>query len=416
MMFPMGGPSTTVAFAIGQISGFLLFLYLLTTVFLAKLIPKTRARRIKRKNSDMEISRQGATKRNELRVIVIIVGLSITFLNALPLLSTPYAIQNAENEFTEAYGEHWRDNIPADVESFFMPSQFNIYNYFVGLPHPDCNVDQDIQYFSEGNDFYLTFDVYYPKKFDRELPGHNSTIIKIHGGGWTEGDKSEFNMLWVNKYLASQGYIVFDIQYGLLDTGEPVTIPTPDHVRGDFTLHDMIFQIGYFTKQLESTLADKYQANLDSVFIMGNSAGGHLTGVVGLGYNDPYFAGNFSTALTIKGIIPIYPANDAKNFVSKYREGLLEGDPDSDPLEFEKFTPSELADEDDPAALIFHGMQDGLVPIKESKDIEEALEDEGVDCILLRFPFAAHANDFIASNNFSQVWIYYLERFLYLQQ
>ncbi len=149
---------------------------------------------------------------------------------------------------------------------------------------------------------------------------------------------------------------------------------------------------------------------------MGNSAGGHLTGVVGLGYNDPYFAGNFSTALTIKGIVPIYPANDAKGFISGDRKGLLKGDTDSNPLDFEKFTPSNLADEDDPAAIIFHGTSDGLVPIKESEKIEDALESEDVDCIHLKFPFAAHANDFMANNNFSQVWIYYLERFLYLEQ
>lgn len=414
MLIPLGGLSNTFAFGIAQLSGFLLFLYLLSTLLLLKLVPRTRKKTEKLTRNDDISKATIKIKKNNIRKVIGILGLSLIIFNSLPLISTPYAIETAEKEFEGAFGANWRDQIPDDIESFFMPSQFNLANYFLGIPQKDCNIDTDIQYYSEGDDFYLTFDVYYPKATHRELPGHNSTIIKIHGGGWTEGDKSQENMLWVNRYLAAQGYIVFDIQYGLMDTEKSTTLPTPEHVRGDFTLHDMIYQIGYFTKQLEDKLADRYQARLDSVFIMGNSAGGHLTGVVGLGYNDPYFAGNYSNALTIKGIVPLYPPNDAKRYFSSGDLSKLL--PDATSLEFEKFTPSELVDENDPPAIIFQGLNDGLVDPKNSEEIEEALEVNYIACVLLMFPFAAHANDFMANNNYSQVWLYYLERFLYLTQ
>ena len=168
----------------------------------------------------------------------------------------------------------------------------------------------------------------------------------------------------------------------------------------------MIYQIGNFTKLLETTYANTYNANLDSVFIMGGSAGGQLTGVVGLGYNDPYFAGNFSTALNIKGIVPIYPPDFAPGF-------LL---PEGHPLELEKFTPSNLADPTDPPGLIFQGLRDDLVSLDNGISIKNAMNTNGVDCLLLTFPFAAHASDLIVGNSYSQVWVYYLERFLYLQQ
>jgi len=332
----------------------------------------------------------------------------LTVLNAMPLMAVPVSIQTAENEFSGVYGENWRCDIPQNIDNYFLPTQFNLYNYFLGFPHRDCNVETDVLYY-DADGVKLYFDVYYPKGEYSDLPGNGSVIIKIHGGGWQYGDKSIGNVLVLNKYLASQGYVVFAIQYGLLDSGSSSFIPTPDNVKGNFTLHDMVYQIGNFTKLLETTYADTYNANLDSVFIMGLSAGGHLTGVIGLGYNDPYFAGNFSNALNIKGIVPIYPPDFSPYY-------LLPGDPISNPLAFEKFTPSNLADSTDPPAIIFQGLRDDVVPLYNSERIKSSLNSEGVDCVLLTFPFAAHASDLIVGNSYSQVWLYYLERFLYFEQ
>ncbi len=391
------GISSSLSFFIAQISGFLMFLYLITTILLIKLIPTIKRRSLVKKG-------------------ILVFGLCLTFFNALPLIATPISIQTAENEFNVAYGEDWRAQIPSTVKSYYLPTQFNLYNYFLGFSHRDCNVETDVKYY-DNDGFQLYFDVYYPKSTTAQLPGNNSVIIKIHGGSWQFGDKSLGNVLVLNKYLAAQGYVVFDIQYGLLDAGGSSFIPTPDHVRGNLTLHDMVYQIGNFTKQLEATFASTYNANLDSVFIMGGSAGAHLTGVIGLGYNDPYFAGNFSNALNIKGIIPIYPPNFADPYFTREPlSRLIPGDPLSNPLAFEKFTPSNLADATDPPAIIFQGLRDDLVPLINAETIKSALNANGIDCMLLTFPFAAHASDLIVGNTFSQVWVYYLERFLYLEQ
>jgi len=390
LLFPIRNSLTmALSYFISQITGFLLFLYLPTTLLLLKLTHKKR-------------------KKNWNRISILAIGLLLTFINGLPLMSVPVSIQTAEEEFNVAYGSEWRAQIPQSAENYFLPTQFNFYNYFLGFPHKECNVDTDILYYDDDG-IQLYFDVYYPKGNVADLPGNGSIIIKIHGGSWQYGDKSLGDVLVLNKYLAAQGYIVFDIQYGLLDSGGPSFIPTPDYVKGNFTLHDMVYQIGNFTKLLEITYASIYNANLNSVFIMGLSAGGHLTGVIGLGYNDPYFAGNFSNALNIKGIIPVYPPDFALSF-------LLPGDPISNPLAFEKFTPSNLADSNDPPAIIFQGLRDDLVSLDNAIRIKNALINNNVNSLLLTFPFAAHASDLIVGNSYSQVWVYYLERFLYLEQ
>jgi len=366
-----------------------MFLYISTTLLLLKLTHKGRFKKLH-------------------RTVILIIGLVLSFINAMPLMTVPVSIQTAENEFNGAFGENWRSNIPQNVENYFLPTQFNFYNYFLGFPHRDCNVETDVLYF-DADGIKLYYDVYYPKGEYSELPGNGSVIIKIHGGGWKYGDKSIGNTPALNRYLAAQGYIVFAIQYGLFNSGGSSYIPTPDNVKGNFTLHDMISQIGNFTKLLETTYADTYNANLNSVFITGMSAGGHLTSVIGLGYNDPYFAGNFSNMLNIKGIIPLYPPD----FTPSY---LLLGDPISNPLAFEKFTPSNLADSNDPPAIIFQGLRDDMVSLDNAERIKSSLIDNNVNSILLTFPFAAHASDLIVGNSFSQVWVYYLERFLYLEQ
>jgi len=378
-----------MSYFIPQITGFLMFLYIPTTLLLLKLTHKKRFK-------------------NWSRLSILVIGLLLTFLNALPLMSVPVSIQTAETEFNVAYGDNWRCDIPQSADNYFLPSQFNLYNYFLGYPHRDCNVETDVLYY-DADGVKLYFDVYYPKGVYSDLPGNGSVIIKIHGGGWQAGDKSIGNVLVLNKYLAAQGYVVFALQYGLLDSGGSSYIPTPDNVKGNFTLHDMVYQIGNFTKLLESTYANTYNANLNSVFFMGLSAGGHLTGVIGLGYNDPYFSGNFSNALNIKGIVPIYPPDFSPSY-------LLPGDPISNPLAFEKFTPSNLADSNDPPAIIFQGLRDDLVSLDNAERIKSALINNNVNSLLLTFPFAAHASDLIVGNSFSQVWVYYLERFLYLEQ
>ena len=387
----------SLSYFLTQISLFLSMLYILTTILLIKLLPKK-------------------VKQKWIPVVILIFGICLGFLSALPVISTPISIQTAENEFKNTYNSNWHSNIPKTVESYMLPTQFNLYSYFLGFPIKECNVETDILYYEENN-LRLYFDVYYPKGEGYLLPGNNSVIIKIHGGSWQFGDKSLGDVLVLNKYLAAQGYVVFDIQYGLLDAGGSSFIPTPDYVKGNVTLADMIYQIGNFTKQLEETYASIYHANLNSVFISGGSAGGHLASVVGFGYNDPYFAGNFSNALKIKGVIPIYPPNFAdRYFIREPLSRLIPGDPISNPLAFEKFTPSNLVDPNDPPTLIYQGLRDDLVSLDNAETIKESLLSNGVDCILLTFPFAAHASDLIVGNSFSQVWVYYLERFLYMNK
>jgi len=314
-----------------QISEFLLFIVIAATFLLLKLT--------------------GKKNHPKIYFAIMIIGFTIAGLNSVPLLLTPVSISNSNDEFQVAFGENWETTIPNDVKSFFMHSPFNIPQQFLGVPHKECQIIEDIPYYEDPDEeVTLYFDVYMPKEPDENLPGNRSTIIKIHGGAWVAGDKGAANMPVVNKYLAAQGYVIFDIQYGLRNTSlfGALPIPTPENVIGNYTFIDMVKQIGIFTKLLESNYSAEYNANLESVYIMGGSAGGHLTCVTGFGYNEDYFNGTFSENINIKGIIPLYPPS---NVLWAGAMGLLPGSPETDPELFDAYSPTAIIDANDPPII-----------------------------------------------------------------
>lgn len=337
----------------------------------------------------------------------MVVGLVIFVVCLTPLLLIPSAIRGAENELVAAFGSDWRDRVE-DAEDVFWQTPFVLPAYFLGIPSNDYIVYVDVPFYQgqEGVDegVELRFDAYLPKERESNGPGRNATIIRIHGGAWMTGDKGFLNMMQMNKYFAAQGYTVFDVQYGLttLSTFD-MELAAPDRVKGAFTVDDMVRHIGIFLGYLAEH-AEEYQANLDNVFITGGSAGGHLTAATGLGIASGQFTEVFGSTVKVKGIIPFYPANGIP------QSGGITG-------VAEMLNPELLVDRQSPPALIFQGTHDSLVPRTVSQHFKEKyLHAENPHCALLEMPLAGHASDLNFGGYYNQVFLYYMERFMYLCQ
>ncbi len=345
-------------------------------------------------------------KNRKIFHVFTILALFVSIILFMPYALTPVAINNAEKNFTQAFGEDWRDNIPAEVENtYFLKTPFSTLQYFLGVRSNNYIVEKDVLYFDGSKSAYkvdenitLFFDAYMPKVNDGNLPGAGSVIIRIHGGSWKYYDKGLTNMMQMNKYFASQGYIVFDIQYGLNRPDRKADLLTPINVMGNFDIDDMIRHIGEFTKYLAAN-AEKYNANLNSVFISGGSAGGQLTCAAALAIDSGRYTRYFSPKIKVIGLIPFYPGN-----VLPFNWGTPE-----------LVRPELMVTQNSPPSLVFQGYQDALVHYTVSqrwKDTYTAVENQ--KCAIIYFPLCGHANDLYFPSYFNLVFLYYMERFMYL--
>ena len=336
-------------------------------------------------------------------ILISFLGISLFVLFNLPLFTLPSLLNEAETDYTEAFGEEWK-TIGED-NSLFMSSPISIPGYFFGISSTDYNVTEDILFYegTEGVDegLELRFDVYTPPVNADQLPGQGSTLIRIHGGGWNSGNKGSENYSQINKYFAAQGYVVFDVQYGLNDQDQFVEFATvPDEISGDFSIDDMVRHLGIFTTYLADH-HEEYSANIDSVFVSGGSAGGHLANAVALGLSSGEYTDLLDDRLTVNGIIPIYPANGLAGYQDITGEDEL-------------VDPALLVEENSPPALVYQGQHDTIVDPRVAENFKDAyLENNNTEIAIIRMPYGEHASDLYFPGFYSQTFIYYMERFMY---
>jgi acetyl esterase/lipase len=348
-------------------------------------------------------------RKPRLAITFGIIGLVTGSILLAPMIATPFIAFDVDSRFGEAFGTDWQSRIPSTVTPYFKSTQLVAAQYFLPTPLNDCRVIKDISFYNGtvGIDSGLTlfFDAYLPPTTANQLPGANSTIIRIHGGGWMIGDKGLGNMPLMNQYFASQGYCVFDIQYGLNNQSsflEFAKVITPEYLMGNFSINDMMRHIGIFCQFID-VYKDEYNANLSSTFISGGSAGGHLTCAVALAIASGSYASLFGSGITIKGYVPFYPANEAAQFI----DGGV-----SDPKFYD---PALLVSVTSPPCLVYQGTQDGLVNPEIPQHLKDKYSVEGnAECMVIYLPFAGHGSDMDFYGYYNQFFLYYMERFIYL--
>lgn len=149
----------------------------------------------------------------------------------------------------------------------------------------------DIPYINDGEKAHL-LDIYYPVGTTDKLP----VIIDIHGGGWMYGYKE------INKnfclMLAEKGFLVASINYRLAG----------GNIRFDDQIRDIFAALKFLSEELKN-----YPADLDNVFLAGDSAGGHfscVTTAVNLNEDMQKDFGVTYCGLDFKAVAAICPAVD----------------------------------------------------------------------------------------------------------
>jgi acetyl esterase/lipase len=367
--------TTFIAIISGQFGVFFSFIFFANTLLLIKL---------KRNTWNKKKVRRRA-----------ISGTVISLILLLPFIIAGVTAFRAEINFSQTVGSNWQNKIPIEIDRQFLQSPFTSTSYFLGESPKECLIQQDVLYY-QNNSLSLYFDAYLPINRDH-TPGQNSTLIRIHGGAWTSGDKGAFNNVQMNKYFAAQGYVVFDIQYGL----KGIPLSSSDTQIGDYNIDDMLYHIGKFTAYLVNH-SKEYGANINSVFISGGSSGGHLTCATALAITSGNYSEIFNQEIKIKGYIPFYPANGAMSFFG------IDGRP-----EFKN--PQMLINKNSPPCLIFQGTHDILNYFGISLGFKDVyMKNSNINCTILWMPFGGHGSDFYFSGYYNQIFLYYMERFMFI--
>lgn len=124
-------------------------------------------------------------------------------------------------------------------------------------------------------------------------------LIFVHGGGWTSGDKNLY--AFIGRTFAQQGFVTAVINYRLSPQ-----VQHPAHIE------DVARAFAWVHKNVA-----QYGGNAEKIFVMGHSAGGHLTALLAL--DEKYLRAHGLTLAAIKGAIPISGVYDVTEVFSLYR-------------------------------------------------------------------------------------------------
>lgn len=204
-------------------------------------------------------------------------------------------------------------------------------------------------------------------------------VVWIHGGGWCKGERSPNRLAW----MADHGYVVASIDYRLV---QEAIFPAQ--------IHDCKAAVRFLRQH-----ARDYGIDSDRIGVAGESAGGHLSALLGFTAGVAELEGacgspGFSSEA--QAVCDFFSPSDFTRLEGSpaelvpYIADLLGGDP-RDRSELARLaSPISHVSSDSPPTLIIHGDQDDLVPLRQSEILHHALQSAGADVELLIVENGAH--------------------------
>lgn len=217
------------------------------------------------------------------------------------------------------------------------------------------------------------------QKMDVYLPAGRNTsstkvLIMIHGGGWTQGDKSEFTAYVDTLKRRLPGYAIFNINYRLA-TGSANFFPTQEN--------DVKAALDFiYSKRNEYAISDKY-------VLLGASAGGHLALLQAYKYTTP---------VKIKAVVDFFGPTELVNMYNNPPNPLIPllllqvtgGNPTTHAALYQQSSPLNFVTAQSPPTIILHGGVDIVVAPSQSVLLRNQLQTTGVVHQYVFYPTENH--------------------------
>ena len=226
------------------------------------------------------------------------------------------------------------------------------------VPLPDGVVlEKDIEYGNAGG-HPLQLDLYRPANLTRPVPA----LLFIHGGAWKSGKRQDYHVY--TAAYAKKGYVVATASYRL--SGQA---PFPAAVQ------DCKCAVRWLRAN-----AKKYNIDPGKIAVVGGSAGGHLSMMLGYS-DDPALegdSGHRGVSSRVSAVVNIYGVYDMTTRIAKESDAVksfLQGKSfEEAPGLYQQSSPRFHLDKTDPPTLILHGTIDETVPVAQSDRLAEHLK------------------------------------------
>lgn len=207
----------------------------------------------------------------------------------------------------------------------------------------------------------LQLDIYKRRDLSEPAP----VLIFIHGGAWRSGKRSDYLRYLID--YAKKGYVTATISYRLVKQA-----PFPAAVQ----------DVNCGVKWIKSHAAE-YGIDPERMALVGGSAGGHLSLMVGYGGQESLFNQDCDeqTDSRVKAVIDLYGPVDLTTpyAIGTYQtQDFLGTTYDKDPDLYRMASPKTFISPDAPPTLIFQGTIDSLVPVSQSDSLAVWLSKAGV--------------------------------------
>ena len=213
----------------------------------------------------------------------------------------------------------------------------------------------------------LALDLYMPTS----LGTAPTLAVWVHGGAWMRGSKNETLSKNGNLVasLLNEGVAVAAVNYRL--SGEAIYPAAPNDIND---------AINFLVDN-----SDNLKLSADHVIMMGRSAGGHLASLLTTSNNDDVPFLNVKPRYHVIGMVDFFGPSDL--VALRGNSGKVDHDaPDAAEAQFlgesplvnealaREASPTSYIDNETPPFIIFHGLDDGVVPATQSELLSRRLD------------------------------------------
>jgi acetyl esterase/lipase len=201
-------------------------------------------------------------------------------------------------------------------------------------------------------------------KMDVYLPANRDTVntkvfIWIHGGAWSDGDKSEFATMKATMDFYFPNYAFISLNYRLFDANSGShKFPSQEE--------DIQAAVNFIKTKLSDWKISK------KVVLAGGSAGGHLALLQAYKHNDDQFIKACVSYFPPTELVSFYPFNW---FSALVLTGVTGGTPQQQPAIYASSSPVNFITSTSVPTIFFHGTTDDVVPIDQSYQLENKLSE-----------------------------------------